>query len=141
MWTAHPFEPTGPARKLPLWAGAVPAGFPSPAENYVESALDLNDYLVAHPAATFFVRTKGRSMEGAHIFDGDILVVDRALTAADGSIVIAALDDAFTVKYFRQLGARCWLQAASPPTWRIAPKEGQHLSVWGVVVGCVRKLR
>ncbi len=85
-----------------LMAVSVAAGFPSPAEQYVEAPLDLNELLVRKPAATFFVRAAGDSMVGAGICSGDILVVDRSLEAVDGSIVIAAVDNEFTVKFLRK---------------------------------------
>ena len=82
-------------------AGAVVAGFPSPAEQYLGAPLDLNELLVKRPAATYFVRVKGDSMVNAGIRAGDLLVLDRSLTPADGDIIIAALDGEFTVKTYR----------------------------------------
>jgi DNA polymerase V len=79
-------------------AGSVVAGFPSPAEQYLEPPLDLNELLVKRPAATYFVRVQGDSMEGKGIYDGDLLVVDRSLDPRDGDVVIAAVDGEFTVK-------------------------------------------
>jgi len=75
---------------LPLFLHSVPAGFPSPADDYLESDLDLNTYLIKHPAATYLARAKGHSMEGCGIFDGDLLIVDRSLEAQDGQVIIAA---------------------------------------------------
>ena len=85
-------------------SGSVVAGFPSPAEQYMEPPLDLNELLVKRPAATYFVRVSGDSMIGAGINDGDILVVDRSLRPADGDIIIACVDGDFTVKRFRERG-------------------------------------
>ena len=85
-------------------SGSVVAGFPSPAEQYMEPPLDLNELLVKRPAATYFVRVSGDSMTGAGINDGDILVVDRSLRPADGDIIIACVDGDFTVKRFRERG-------------------------------------
>ena len=82
-------------------AGAVAAGFPSPAEQYQDAPLDLNELLVKRPAATYFVRVSGDSMVGAGIRPGDLLVVDRALRPADGDIIIASVDGDFTVKTYR----------------------------------------
>ena len=84
--------------------GSVVAGFPSPAEQYMEPPLDLNELLVRHPAATYFVRVSGDSMIGAGINDGDLLVVDRSLRPADGDIIIACVDGDFTVKMYRERG-------------------------------------
>ena len=83
-------------------SGSVVAGFPSPAEQYMEPPLDLNELLVKHPAATYFVRVSGDSMTGAGINDGDLLVVDRSLRPADGDIIIACVDGDFTVKILRE---------------------------------------
>lgn len=82
----------------PLFMSSVEAGFPSPAEDYIEGRLDLNKHLIKHPAATFFVRVSGNSMINAGIYPGDILIVDRSLEAADKKIVIAVVDGELTVK-------------------------------------------
>ena len=84
--------------ELPLFGTGVSAGFPSPAEDYVELALDLNKELVKHPAATFYARVKGSSMIDAGIEDGDLLVIDKALEPKDGSIAVCYIDGEFTVK-------------------------------------------
>ena len=83
-------------------SGSVVAGFPSPAEQYQEPPLDLNELLVKRPAATYFVRVEGDSMIGAGISDGDLLVVDRSLRPADGDVIIASVDGDFTVKTYRR---------------------------------------
>ena len=88
--------------KLPVFLGRLPAGFPSPADDYIEGKLDLNRHLIKHPAATFFVRVSGDSMTGAGIHSGDLLVVDRSLEAIDGNVIVAALDGDLTVKRFRK---------------------------------------
>ena len=92
-------------------AGSVVAGFPSPAEQYLEPPLDLNELLVKRPAATFFVRVEGDSMIGAGIRDKDLLVVDRSLTPANGDIIIASVDGEFTVKTYRRW--HCHTQSAT----------------------------
>lgn len=83
---------------LPLFSHSVRAGFPSPADDYIEQALDLNEHVIQHPAATYYVRAQGESMMRLGIHDGDLLVVDRALEAVDGDIVIAALNGELTCK-------------------------------------------
>ena len=83
-------------------SGSVVAGFPSPAEQYLEPPLDLNEFLIKRPAATYFVRVEGDSMIGAGIHDGDLLVVDRSLCPASGDVIIASVDGDFTVKTFRR---------------------------------------
>lgn len=123
----------------PLMASPVVAGFPSPAEQYIEAPLDLNDLLVKKPAATFFVRVSGDSMHDAGIEDGDILVVDRSLDAADGSIVIACVDGEFTVKTFRRDRAGIRLEPANKAYSPILFSDGMELRIFGVVTGLVRR--
>lgn len=126
---------------LPLSAHAIRAGFPSPADDWIESGLDLNELLVRHKAATYFARAKGRSMEGVGIYDGDLLVVDRAITPGDSHIVIAAVDGELTVKIFRRRGMRVWLESASPLFPPIDLQEGQELVTCGVVTATIRQFR
>jgi DNA polymerase V len=125
----------------PLFLSRVPAGFPSPADDYVEGALDLNEHLIAHREATFFVRVRGHSMTGAGIADGDLLVVDRSLDAASGDIVVAVIDGELTVKRLWQRGGRVRLIAENPAFTPIELKDGQELAVWGVVTSIVRRMR
>jgi len=123
-----------------LVSGNVAAGFPSPAETYVEKPLDLNTLLIYRPAATFFVRVCGDSMTGAGIQSGDILVVDKSLTARDGSVVIAILDSDFTVKQFhRRRDGSIWLVPANPQFQPINVTERQDFSVFGVVTACIHQ--
>lgn len=132
------FSPTF-VRKLsiPLVLGRVSAGFPSPADDFIESRLDLNDYLIRRPAATFFVRVRGESMIGAGIHDGDLLVVDRAETADIGRVVIACLDGELLVKRLaRVTGVRC-LVAEGEGYPAIAVTE--ETQIWGVVVAVIHR--
>ena len=89
--------------KLPLFISRIPAGFPSPADDYIDKNLDLNESLIKHPAATFFVRVEGDSMVDAGIYSGDILIVDRALETINNKIIVAILDGEFTVKRIRKI--------------------------------------
>lgn len=123
----------------PLMETPVSCGFPSPAEQYIESPLDLNDLLVKRPAATFFVRAAGDSMLGAGIRPGDILVVDRSVTPLDGSIVIACVDGEFTVKYLRRDDAGLRLEPANRKYRAIAFPEGRELRIFGVVTACIHQ--
>lgn len=135
-------EPNRDTRlSLPLFAGSVPAGFPSPAEDYAEGRLDLNDYLVEHEAATFYVRVKGHSMAGAGILDGDIIAVDRALEPRHGDVVLAVIDGELTVKELDTQGEAVRLLPRNPDFAPIEFRTGQELTIWGVVKGVVRKLR
>lgn len=129
-----------PLQPLPLFMERVSAGFPSPAQDYVEQALDLNELCVRHPAATFFVRVQGDSMIEAGIHPGDILVVDRSLRADHGDVVIVSLDGEFTVK---ELALRPRIQLL-PRNVLYAPieiPEGMELEVFGVVTNVIRQIR
>lgn len=123
----------------PLMSDTVSAGFPSLAEQYVESPLDLNELLVRHPAATFFVRAAGDSMLQAGIRPGDILVVDRSLEAADGSIVIAAVNNEFTVKFLRKNDNGISLEAANRKYRPIVFDESMELRLFGVVTAVIHQ--
>ena len=125
---------------VPLMAGKVECGFPSPADDYLDRPLDFNDLIIENPAATFAIRVNGESMSGAGIFSGDIAVVDRARSAVDQTIVLALLDGEFTIKRFRKKGARIWLQAEHPSFPDIEITEGMTFEVWGVVTRVVRLL-
>jgi len=117
----------------PLAGMPVEAGFPSPADDYIEKPLDLNELLVKHPEATFFVRVQGDSMVEADIHSGDILVVDRAREARDGCVVVAVLNGEFTVKQLRYRDGRCLLMPANPNHRPIPVTPDQDFQVWGVV--------
>jgi len=132
------FEPGNPL-ELPLLLSLVPAGFPSPAEDYIDQHLDLNDHLVSHPAATFFVRASGVSMSGADIEPGDILIVDRALEPTSGRIVIAALDGELTVKRLRHHSSRVFLEPANPAFKPIEITPETDFEIWGVVTYIIHK--
>ena len=108
-------------------AGSVVAGFPSPAEQYQEPPLDLNELLVKRPAATYFVRVEGDSMIGAGIHDGDLLVVDRSLSPASGDVIIASVDGDFTVKTYRRDKDGIRLEPANPSYPVIKLKANQSL--------------
>lgn len=125
---------------LPLYSSRVPAGFPSPADDYLEDTLDLNEHLVRHPAATFLVRVSGESMLGAGIHPDDVLVVDRSLEPVDGKIVIAVLDGELTVKRFRRLGERVQLHPENPAYPVIEINEEQDFRIWGVVTSVIHKV-
>ena len=127
--------------ECPLFLAPVEAGFPSPAEDYAEGRLDLNEYLVEHEAATFYVRVKGHSMTGAGILDGDVIAVDRALEPRHGDIVLAVIDGELTVKELHAQQGRVRLLPHSPDFAPIEIREGQEFTLWGVVKGVVRKLR
>ena len=121
----------------PLFLAPVPAGFPSPADDYQEGELDLNKHLIKHPSATFFVKVAGDSMLGAGIHPGDILIVDRSLEPADRKIVIAIINGELTVKRFRRVGKKLMLMPENDDYEPITVAEGMEFEVWGVVTTVV----
>ena len=123
----------------PVMAFPVSAGFPSPADDYMESRIDLNQHLIRHPAATFFVRVSGDSMTGAGIQNGDLLIVDRAAECVSGSIVVARVHDEFTLKRVRKEGDRVFLVPENHLYPTIEITEGSDVEIWGRVVGSVRE--
>jgi DNA polymerase V len=122
----------------PLFMTAVSAGFPSPAESYIEGHLDLNRNLIKHPVATFYVRVSGDSMAGAGINPGSILVVDRAVEAEDGDIVIARINDELCVKRLRVRRGRIWLMPENDKYQPIEVIESMDFEVWGRVMHAIR---
>ena len=121
-------------------SGSVVAGFPSPAEQYLEPPLDLNEFLIKRPAATYFVKVEGDSMIGAGIHDGDLLVVDRSLRPASGDVIIASVDGDFTVKTYRRDKDGVRLEPANPAYPIIHIKKGQELDYFGKVTACIHQL-
>lgn len=126
---------------LPVAGDCVRAGFPSPAEDFQVERLDLTTILVSHPQATFFLRLRGDSMRDAGLFDGDLLVVNRALKPVNGDVVIAVVDGEFTCKTLWLKFGRMKLVAANPTYPEIVPKEGQTIEVWGVVTASIKRFR
>ncbi|MCS3902199.1 DNA polymerase V [Methylohalomonas lacus] len=133
--TAELLAPAANPQRLrrPLFAFRVPAGFPSPAEDYVEKTIDLNEQLIQHKEATFFVRVKGDSMIDAGIHDGDTLVVDRAIEPKHRHIVLAVIDGQLTVKRLIKHKGEVWLHAenAAYAPIKLDPETG--CDIWGVV--------
>lgn len=130
----------GPERRRPLFLSRVPAGFPSPADDYVETGLDLSEALIQNEEATFYVRVAGESMTGAGIHDGDVLVVDRSVEPSEGDVVIAALGGELTVKrYVVRRGRPCLMPEADGHD-PIPVREGQELRVWGVAQHVVHEI-
>jgi DNA polymerase V len=123
----------------PMVSSLVQAGFPSPADDYIEASIDLNKHLITHPAATFFVKVEGESMIDAQIMPGDTLIVNRALEPVDGKIVIAVIDGEFTVKRIRRHKKSVWLIADNPRFPPIKFKKIQECHIWGVVTYVIHK--
>lgn len=136
------FQPKSiaPACSLPLFMVPVAAGFPSPAEDYIEAQLDLNQYLIRHRAATFFVRASGNSMLGAGIYSGDLLIVDRAIQPADGNIIIAVVNGELTVKRLSKQGDRLLLVAENEQYAPLEINEHTEFHIWGVVTNVIHSL-
>ncbi|WP_286991384.1 translesion error-prone DNA polymerase V autoproteolytic subunit [Shewanella sp.] len=126
--------------RLSLFSSLIAAGFPSPAQDYVEQTLDLNELCIKHPAATFFVKVQGDSMIEAGIFSGDILVVDRSLQPAHGDTVVAAVNGEFTVKQL-QLRPVVQLLPRNALFSPIAINDESELNIFGVVTNVVKKLK
>ncbi len=124
---------------LPLFEMGVKAGFPSPAEDERGRPLNLHTYLVPHPASTFFVKAVGDSMIGAGIFSGDILIVDRSISACHGKIIIALINGEFTVKRLVIDASGLSLQAENPSYPPIYIQKPEDLTVWGVVTYVIHK--
>ena len=125
---------------IPMYSSSPSAGFPAPGDDQVERVLDINDLVVKNPASTFFVRVEGDSMEGAGIFSGDVLVVDRSRESKDGVIVVAAINGEMVVKRIIKTSSRSGLELVSEND-EYAPivvGEDEDCTVWGVVVGSVR---
>lgn len=127
-------------RQRALLRKAVPAGFPSPADDYVERRLSLDEHLIQHRESTFFMRVAGHSMRGLGIFDGDLLVVDRSVPAAHGCVVVAVIDGEFTVKQLLYTPQGKVLRAAHPDYPEVAITAEHDFSIWGVVQWNVHKV-
>ena len=126
--------------ELPLFMVPVEAGFPSPAEDYIEGKLDLNEHLVKHPAATFFVKVTGDSMLDAGIHPGDILIVDRSLEASDKKVVIAIINGELTVKRIRKTQKDIVLMPENKKYNPIKIDNEMSFDIWGVVTSVIHRL-
>jgi DNA polymerase V len=122
-----------------LLKNKVCAGFPSPAEDLGSQRIDLTALLITHAQATYFLKASGHSMVEAGIFDGDIMVVDKAIKPRHGHIVVAIVDGDFTVKRLYQRAGRVKLRAANVTFPEIVPKDGQTIEVWGVVTATIKR--
>ena len=127
-------------RAVDLYSSSVEAGFPSPADDYLEGGLDLHEHLVKRPASTFFVRVSGSSMEGAGIFSGDMLVVDRSLEAKNGDVVLAVLCGEMTVKRLIIKSDGVWLAPSNDRFKPMLVTEDVDFQIWGVCCHVVHEL-
>ncbi len=138
----HPVPLDPAVLPVPLLGRLVPAGFPSPADDYLDGEIDLSRYLIERPAATFLMRIVGESMRSAGILDGDLVVVDRSVEAQTGHVVVAVCNGDMTIKRLRRLArGRAVLLAENPDFPEYVICEETPAEIWGVVVAVVRKLR
>jgi DNA polymerase V len=138
--TARLMSAAAPGKKFPVpfFSSRPAAGFPAPGDDQIENVLDINDLVVKNPASTFFVRVEGDSMEGAGIFSGDVLVVDRSITPKDGVIVVAAVYGEMVVKRLSIKGGTHLLVSENERYEPIAINDSEECYIWGIVVGTVR---
>jgi DNA polymerase V len=146
MSSALPLLSTpAPLSLSPAWVSSYPAsvaaGFPSPAEDHLVQRIDLMAQLIQHPQATFLLRVRGESMRDAGIFDGDVVLVDRAIAPHSGHVVIAVVDGEFVCKTLWQRAGRMKLKAANVTFPDLTPKDGQQVEVWGVVVAAIKQFK
>jgi DNA polymerase V len=128
-------------QSLPLVGWHISCGFPSPAEEYLESELDINELVIAHPEATFYVRVSGDSMEGAGVCEGDVLVVDRALDARENAIIIALVNGECMVKRLVTSGDKLFLMPENPLYDPLPITEEMEFRVWGIATYGIHRLR
>ena len=126
---------------LPYADGGIKAGFPSPAQDYMESAIDLNKELIKHPASTFYGRVKGDSMIDANVNDGDILVIDKSLEPQNGDMAVCFIDGEFTLKYIKLEKDVIWLEPANKNYKRIKVTIENDFLIWGIVTYCIQNKR
>ena len=125
---------------LQFFDTGIQAGFPSPAEDYVDLAIDLNQELIKNPSSTFLGRVKGSSMKDAGIFEGDVLVIDKSKEPVDGSIAVCFLDGDFTVKRIKIHGRQCFLMPANQDFNPIEIQSDNDFRVWGIVTYIIKKV-
>ena len=127
-------------KDFPLYENAVQCGFPSPADDFLDLDINLNDYLVRHKSATFCVKVNGSSMNGVGIHSGDVLIVDRAESVKNNSIVLAVIDNEFTVKSIKKNADKLYLNPANDNYKPIEITEDMNFHIWGVVTFVIHAL-
>ena len=126
---------------IPLLNFSVSAGFPSPADDYTEENIDLNEYLIKNPFSTFFIRVKGDSMINSGIHNQDLIVVDKSLIAKPGSIVIAMIDGGFTIKRLDKKNDELYLKAENDNYPDLDLRNYRNIQIWGVVIYSIHHCR
>lgn len=124
--------------ELPYVDVGISAGFPSPADDFIELTIDLNRELIKHKDSTFFAKVKGNSMKNAGIFDGDLLIIDKSLEPQDGKIAICQIDGDFTVKRIKKENDIVWLIAENEDYKPIKVTEENELMIWGIVIHSIK---
>ncbi|CAM3964758.1 LexA family transcriptional regulator [Flavobacterium cucumis] len=124
--------------ELPYVDVGISAGFPSPADDFIELTIDLNRELIKHKDSTFFAKVKGDSMKNAGIFDGDLLIIDKSLEPQDGKIAICQIDGDFTVKRIKKENDIVWLIAENEDYKPIKVTEENELMIWGIVIHSIK---
>jgi DNA polymerase V len=126
-------DPNPTQISLPIFTSSVRAGFPSPADDYLDGSIDLNRFLISNPAATFMIRVQGDSMTGAGIFSNDVLVVDRSKDPKNGDVIVAVLNGEFTIKRLVKQNGIYILQPENPNYENIILTTESGFQIWGVV--------
>lgn len=126
---------------LPIADGGIKAGFPSPAQDFMDLSIDLNKELVKHPSSTFYGRVSGDSMIDAGIYDGDILIIDKSLEPKDGDMAVCFIDGEFTIKYIKIEEKVIWLVPANANYKPIKVTEDNDFLIWGIVTYSIKKQR
>lgn len=132
---------TDTSLSLPFFNGGVSAGFPSPAEDFLENELDFNATFIKHPSSTFYAKVKGNSMKDAGITNGDIMVIDRSLEPKNGDIAVCYLDGEFTVKTIMIEKEVVWLVAQNEQYAPIKVTAENELIIWGIVINVIKTFR
>ncbi len=125
---------------LPMPESSISAGFPSPADDYIELSIDLNKELITHPSSTFFGRVKGYSMKDAGIEEGDILVIDKSLSPKSGSVAVCFIDGEFTVKRLKNIKNNLYLIPENPEFKPLKITNDNNFQVWGIVTYVIKKM-
>jgi DNA polymerase V len=123
---------------LPLAENGISAGFPSPAQDYIDLSLDLNKELIANPSSTFYGRVRGESMKDAGIQDGDLLIIDKSLEPQDGDTAVCFIDGEFTLKYIKIEKDAVYLIPANPAFKPIKVTEDNNFCIWGIVTYSIK---
>jgi len=137
MVLSRPYIVESSAVKIKSFAVSVPAGFPSPATDYLEERIDLSKELIKHPLSTFLVQSEGDSMINAFIPPKALLLVDRSITPQNGDIVLAVLNGDFTVKFLKKNNLKCWLVPANSKYREMEVTEEMNMQIWGVVISVI----